>query len=162
MSMMLTVLIAVAAGLAGDEEALLKKAAYPLPEAIQKATAVAKEGVVVSAELDEVDGKAVYIVEFAHEGKVIEVTLDAATGDLLTKVSEEDDKSDVVKACKITLSKGIAVALEKVSGKLLKAEAELESQKAVIEVKIFADGKAHKVKVDAVTGEVLSVKSKKS
>ena len=101
MSMILTVL--VAAMTAGDDEvaALLKKAAYPLTEAIQKATPIAKEGVLVSAELEDDGGKAVYVVEFAVDKKVIEIKLDAATGELLKKDVEEDDKSDVVKACKL-------------------------------------------------------------
>jgi uncharacterized membrane protein YkoI len=147
---------------AGDEEALLKKAAYSLTEAIQKATAIAKEGVVVSADLEDDNGKAVFVVEFAHEKKVIEVKLDAATGELLTKEIEDDDKSDVVKACKLPLTRGIQIALEKVPGKVLGAEAEIEDDKPILEMKIFADGKLLKVKVDAVTGAVLKIKGRKA
>src|SRR4029453_11286375 len=119
MSMIVTVLIAATAALAGDEEALLKKAAYPLTEAIQKATAIAKEGVLVSAELEDDNGKAVYVVEFALDKKVIEIKLDAATGELLTKEIEDDDKSDLVKACKLALTRGMEIALEKVPGKVM-------------------------------------------
>jgi len=162
MSMILTVL--VAAMTAGDDEvaALLKKAAYPLTEAIQKATPIAKEGVLVSAELEDDSGKAVYVVEFAVDKKVIEIKLDAATGELLKKDVEEDDKSDVVKACRLPLTRGIEIAVARVPGKLVAAEAEIEDGKPILETKIFADGKVLKVKVDAVTGEVLKIKGRKA
>lgn len=164
MSMILTVLIAAWAAGEGDEEvaALLKKAAYPLTEAIQKATPIAKEGTLVSAVLEDRDRRAVYVVEFALEKKVIEIQLDAATGELLKKDLEDDDKSDVVKACKLPLAKGIEIALAKVPGKLVAAEAEIEDDKPVLEAKIFADGKVLKVKVHAETGEILKVKGRKS
>jgi uncharacterized membrane protein YkoI len=164
MSMILTVLIAASAAAAGDDEvaALLKKAAYPLTEAIRKATPIAKEGVLVSAELEAQDGRAVYVVEFALDKKVIEIKLDAATGELLKKDLEDDDKSDVVKACKLPLAKGSEIATAKVPGKLVAAEAEIEDDKPILETKIFADGKLLKVKVHAVTGEVLKIKGRKS
>ena len=163
MSMILTVLVA-AMGLAGDDElaALLKKTTYPLTEAIQKATAIAKDGVLVSADLENQDGKAVYVVEFALEKKVVEIKLDGATGELLTKEIEDDDKSDIVKACKLPLTRGIEIAVEKVPGKVVAAEAEIEEGKPILETKIFVDGKVLKVKVDAVTGAVLKIKGKKS
>jgi len=164
MSMILTVLVAATTAAAGDDElaALLKKAAYPLTEAIQKAAPIAKEGVLVSAELEDEDGRAVYVVEFAVDKKVVEIKLDAATGELLKKDVEEDDKSAVVKACKLPLLKGIEIAAAKVPGKLVAAEAEIEDDKPILETKIFAGGKLLKVKVDAVTGEILKIKGRKA
>ena len=164
MSMILTVLVAATAAAAGDDElaALVKKAAYPLTEAIQKATPLAKEGVLVSAELEDDNGKAVYVVEFAVDKKMIEIKLDAATGELIKKDVEEDDKSDIVKACKLPLTRGIEIAAARVQGKPVAAEAEIEDGKPILETKIFADGKLLKVKVDAVTGEVLKIKGRKT
>src|SRR5262249_37375798 len=146
---------------AGDEEALLKKATYSLTEAIRKATPIAKEGVLVSADLEDDHGKAVFVVEFAQEKKVVEVKLDAVTGDLLTREIEDDDKTEIVKACKLPLTRGIEIALEKVPGKVVGAEADIEEGKPYLETKIFADGKVLKVKVDAVTGTVLKIKTRK-
>ena len=163
--MILTVLIAALAGLVDDDDTakLLKKAKYPLTEAIGKAADLAKEGVLVSAELDDEDDKVVYIVEFAVGSKIVEITLDAATGDLIKKATEDEDQSEVVRAAKIPLSRGIEIAVAKVPGKVVAAEVEVEDGKAAIEVKVFAaDKKVQKIKIDAVTGNVLSVKAKKN
>jgi uncharacterized membrane protein YkoI len=157
--MILTLLMT--ATLAGDEEALLKKATYSLTEAIQKATPVAKDGVLVSADLEDDNGKAVFVVEFAQDRKVVEVKLDAVTGELLTKEIEDDDKTGIVKACKLPLTRGIEIALQKVPGKATGAEAEIQDEKPVLEIKIFTNGKLVKVKVDAVSGAVLKTKTRK-
>src|SRR5262249_35146939 len=164
MDVILAAWVAMAASRTGDDKiaALLQKTAYPLTEAIQKATAIVKEGVLVSADLEESEGKAVYIVEFAQDKKVVEIKLHAATGELLTKEIEDDDKTAIVKACKVTVAKGIVIATAKVPGKVVNVDSELEDGKPVIEVKVFADGKVQKVKIDGATGEILSVKSKKS
>jgi uncharacterized membrane protein YkoI len=164
MSTILTVLIAASAAAAGDDEpaALLKKAAYSLMDAIQKATPIAGEGVLVSAELEDQDGKAVYVVEFAVQKKVLEIKLDAVTGELLKKDIEDEDKSDIVRACKLPLVKGIEIAVAKLPGKLFAAEAEIEDDKPLFETKILVDGKLLKVKIDAVTGAVLKIKGRKS
>ncbi len=145
-----------------DPGKLLKDVGYTLVEAIQKSTAIAKEGTVLEAGLENEDGKVVYYVEFAQEKKVLEISLDAKTGDVVKQETEDEDKSDVAKACKVTLSQAIATALQKVPGQAMEAEAEVEDGKCRIEVKIFSDGKVYKVELDGETGVVLKVKTKKS
>lgn len=155
-------LLAAALPTADDRELerLLRQSAYPLTEALAKALEAAKGGVVLNAELEDEDGKAVYSVDVAVENKTVEVVLDAKTGELLKKDIEDDNQSRLAKACKVTLAQAIGTSLQKVAGKVYAAEAEFEDDRAVLEVKILGDGKVHKVKVDAASGEVLKVKSR--
>lgn len=142
-------------------EGLLKRSAYPLGDAVKKAMEVARKGTIVSIELEEEDGKAVFSVDIAQDRKTLEILLDAGTGELVEKTIEDDDQESVADACKIPLGRAIELALEKVAGRAYAAEAEIEEGKPVLEVKILGDGKVHKVKVDAVTGAVLKVKSRR-
>ena len=158
-----TLMAAVLLSPADDQElqALLKKSAYPLSEAVKKAFDIAKDGVVLSAELEEEDGKAVYSIDVAQGRKTLEIVLDAETGELVEKVIEDDDQESLAKACKITLGRAIEIAREKVPGQVYAAEAEIEDEKPTLEVKIVGDGRVHKVKLDPATGEVLKLKSRK-
>jgi len=142
-------------------ERLLKRAAYPLGEAVKKAQDIAKTGVVLSAELEDEDGKVVYSVEVAQGPKTLEIVLDAKTGELVEKTIEDDDQEELAKACKITLSRAIEIALEKVPGKVYAAEAEVEDEKTILEVKIVGDGRIQKVKIDPATGAILKVRARK-
>lgn len=159
--MILTVLLAALMADDKELEGLLKQAAYPLSEAVRKALEAAKGGVVLNAELEDEDGKAVYSIDIAQEKKTVEVVLDARTGELIKKGVEDDDQSDLAKACKITLAQALQISMQKVAGQVVAAEAEIEDDKPILEVKIFGDGKVQKVKVDAVTGEVLKIKARK-
>jgi uncharacterized membrane protein YkoI len=141
-------------------EGLLKRSAYPLSEAVRKAMEIAKTGVVVAAELEEEDGKAVYSLDVAQGTRTLEIVLDAKTGELLEKTVEDDDQQAVAGACKIPLSRAIEIALTRVSGQVYAAEAEIEDDKPVLEVKILGGGRVHKVKIDAAGGEVHKVKSR--
>ena len=146
-----------------DPASLLKKTGYTLKEAIDKA---AKEGggaTVVVAELEEgANGRALYAVEFAQGDKVLEVKLDAKTGELVKKEIEDEDRSAVAKACKISLSQAIQTALQKVPGLAFSAEAVMEHEKPEIEVQILSEGKVYKVELDPATGAITKVKTRKS
>lgn len=157
-----TLLAAILLTTAGDREleGLLKRSAYPLGDAIAKALEIARTGVVLSAELEEEDGRAVYSVEIAQGRKTLEVVLDARTGELVEKALEDDDQDSLAGACKISLARAIEIAKAKVSGQAFAAEAERDDDKPVLEVKLLGDGKVHKVKIDPATGEVLKVRSR--
>jgi uncharacterized membrane protein YkoI len=163
----LTMLLAAAGGVAAwalwqeDPGKLLQQTGYTLSAAIAKAVKEAKEGTPVLAELEEEDGKVVYSIEVAQGGKIVEVNLDAKTGELVKKDTENEDKSKVAQACSVPLSKAIETAVQKVRGQAFHAKAEIAEGKAQIEVKVLSEGKIQKVLVDGVTGDVLAVKTKK-
>lgn len=158
-----TLLAAVLLSSADDQEleSLLRRSGYPLGEAVKKALEIAKTGVVVSAELEEEDGKAVYSIDVAQGRKTLEIVLDAKTGELVEKTIEDDDQESLATACKISLGRAIEIALEKIPGQVYAAEAEIEDEKPVLEVKLVGDGKVHKVKLDPATGAVLKIKARK-
>src|SRR5579862_6777399 len=149
---------------AGDDHPaqLLKKTGLTLSEAIQKAAAIAGQGTVVGAELEEEDGKVIYSVEVAQGNKILEVNLDAKTGEKVNTETENEDKSAVAQALKVSVGQAIEAALQKKPGLAFNAEAEVEDGKPEIEVKILSDGKVYKVEVDGVTGVAGTPKLKKS
>lgn len=160
--------VAMVAGWSGtrdDDEnpaELLKKAGITLSEAVQKATAIAGQGTVVAVELENEDGKAIFSVEVAQGDKILEVNLDAKTGEKVNTENENEDKSAVAKALKVTVAQAIEAALQKKPGLAFSAEAEVEDGKPEIEVKIWSDGKLFKVEVDGATGVAGAPKAKKS
>jgi uncharacterized membrane protein YkoI len=160
--------LAVAGGLlrlaAADEDpaSLLKKTGYTLSEAIAKAGSHSGGGTAVVAELEEEDGKVIYTMEFAQGDKIIEVNLDAKTGELVKRETENEDKSAIAKACKITLTQAIESALQKVPGLAFSAAGDLKDGKPEIEVQVVAEGKLSKVVIDGASGAVIKVKAHKS
>lgn len=143
-----------------DPAALLKKTGYSLGDALAKAGKQAEGLPAVLAELEEEDGRLVYSIEFAQGTKILEVNLDAKTGELVKKEPEDEDKSAAARACTVPLSKAVESALQKVPGAAFAAEAALKEGKPEIQVKIVSEGKIHKVLIDGATGAVLKVKSK--
>src|SRR5579883_861771 len=146
----------------GDPAELLKKTGLTLAEAVTKATAIAKQGTVVEAELEEEDGKVIYSISFAQGNKVFEVNLDAKTGEQVGTETENEDASAKAQALKITMTSAIEAALQKKPGLAYNAEVELEEGKPEVEVKILSDGKVWKVEVDGATGVAGTPKQKKS
>src|SRR5947207_10402192 len=121
-----------AGGTEDDPAALLKKTGFTLSEAIAKAAKQAGDAMAVVAELEEEDGKVIYSIEFAQGTKILEINLDAKSGDIVKKETEDEDKSAVAKACKVALAKAIETALQKVPGLAFVAEAGLEEGRAEI------------------------------
>lgn len=144
-----------------DPAALLKKAAYPLSEALAKAAKSAEGATAVLAEIEEEDGRTIYSLEFSQGDKLLEIDLDAKTGELVKKEIESEDKSAAAKACKVTLAKAIETALQKQPGLAFSAEARIELEKPEIEVQIVSDGKVFKVEIDGESGAVKKVKTRK-
>jgi uncharacterized membrane protein YkoI len=156
-------MLAVALMAAGDDDpaALLKKAAFPLSEAVARAAKSAQGATPVLAEIEEEDGRTVYSVEFSQGDKVLEIDLDAKTGELVKKETESEDKSAAAKACKVTLARAIESALQKMPGLAFSAGSRIEHEKPLIEVRIVSDGKVHKVEIDGESGAVIRVKARK-
>jgi uncharacterized membrane protein YkoI len=146
-----------------EKESLLKRSTYSLGDAVKKALEIAKTGAVLSVELEDEDGKAVYSLDVAQGRKTLEIVLDARTGELVEKKVEDDDQESLARACTVPLGRAIEIALGKVSGQAYAAEAEMDDEKPVLEVKVklLGDGKIHKVKIDPATGDVLKVRSRK-
>jgi uncharacterized membrane protein YkoI len=145
-----------------DPAALLNKAGISLSEAVQKAIAIAGEGTVVGAELEDEDGKVIFSVEVARGDKILEVNLDAKTGEKVNVETEKEDKSAVAKALKIGVAQAIETALQKKPGLAFAAEAEVEDGKPEVEVQILSEGKVWKVEVDGTSGVAGTPKAKKS
>ena len=145
-----------------DPAALLRKAGITLSEAVQKAAAIAGEGTVVGAELEDEDGKVIFSVEVAQGDKILEVNLDAKTGEKVNVETEKEDKSAVAKALKIGVGQAIEAALQKKPGLAFAAEAEVEDGKPEVEVEILSEGKIWKVEVDGASGVAGTPKAKKS
>jgi uncharacterized membrane protein YkoI len=166
--LVLAAALAVAGGLLGlagadeDPASLLKKTGYTLAEAIAKAGPHSGGGTAVVAELEEEEGKVIYTMEFAQGDKIVEVNLDAKTGELVKKETENEDKSAIAGACKVTLTRAVESALQKVPGLAFSASGELKDGKPEIEVQIVAEGKLIKVVIDGATGAVIKVKTHKA
>jgi uncharacterized membrane protein YkoI len=144
-----------------DPASLLKKTGYTLAEAIAKSGPHSGGGTLVVAELEEEDGKVVYTLEFAQGDKIVEVNLDAKTGELVKKETENEDKSAIAKACKVTLTQAVEAALQKVPGLAFSAGGEMKDGKPEIEVQVVAEGKLSKVVIDGASGAVIKVKAHK-
>lgn len=150
-------------GPAGDDPAiLLKKARYPLAEAIAKAAPQSGGGTLILAELVEDDGKAVFSLEYALGETTLEINLDAATGDLVGKETHSENKASLVRACKIPLPQALENALQKVPGLAYAVSCELKGEKPQLEVRILGDGSTSKVLFDGASGALIKVKSRKS
>jgi len=153
------ILLSAAAGMAAAQDAAtwekkLKAAKVSLAEAIEKAQAEVKDGVVFHAELEGDSDKPVYSIDISVGDKSFNLHIDAIEGRTVLKEEEAEDHSPEVKASKATLADALKAALKKAGGQAVEIELLLRGDKAVYEVKIVAEGKMVDVNVDGVTGKV--------
>ena len=155
------VLLALLPGIAGPDYAkLLEKAKFTLSEAIEKGGKELPGGTVVSAYMEENQGKPRFFLYVAKERKTLEVSLDLVDGSVLEKETLPDDDSKILSAVKITLQKAIEIALKKVPGKAVYADFDVDEKgPPEAEVDVFAGGKVTKVYIHAGTGEILKTES---
>jgi len=144
-----------------DYGKLLDEAKYSLSEAIDKGLKEAKEGTVVKAEIEREKGKIIFTMDVAQGDKILEVGLDVKEGRLVSRDTESEDQSALVKASKITLKQAIEAALKKVDGKAVVAELTLKDNKPGALVKVFSNGKVSRVLIDGETGKALRVEEEK-
>lgn len=139
-----------------DYAKLLEQAKLSLSEAVEKAAKEVPGGTVVSAYMEENEGKPRFFLYVARERKTLEVSLDLKDGSVTQKETLPDDDSRIVSAVKITLQKAIEVALKKVPGKAVYADFDVDEKGGPpeAEVDVFRSGKLTKVYVHAVTGDI--------
>ena len=140
-----------------DYDKLLKDVSFPMTEAIDKAMKAAKDGAVVSSEIEEEDGGVRYTFDIAQGDKTREIGLDVKDGKVVEDIVEAGDKSALVKAAKITLKQAVEAALLKVKGTAVAAAFVMKKTKVTAKVTIVADGKASNVYVKG-DGKVSAVK----
>lgn len=126
---------------------LLEGAALTLAGAIERAGGQAR-----SAKLEEDEGRAVYAVEVAREGRLFEVEFDARTGERLEEEPEGEGKS--VPGARLSLAETIKRALAELPGRAVEAQFRLEGSRTVVAVKILYAGRVREIKVDADTGRI--------
>jgi uncharacterized membrane protein YkoI len=162
----MTLLILLLTGLQGrpsapDYAKLLNSAKLTLSEAVEKGAKEVAGGTVVSAYMEENEGKPRYFLYVAKGRKTVEVSIDLKDGTVTGKATLDDDDSKLVGAVKITLQKAVATALAKVPGKAVYADFDDDGKgPAEAEVDVFADGKVTRVFIDATTGEVMKTAPK--
>jgi uncharacterized membrane protein YkoI len=146
---------------APDYAKLLKDAKLTLSEALDKVMKEVPEGTILSAYMEENEGKPRYFLYVAKGLKTVEVSIDLKDGTVTGKETLDDDDTKLVAAVKITLSQAIATALKKVPGKAVYADFDADEKgPPEAEVDVFADGKITRVYIDAVTGEVIKTAPK--
>ncbi|GEM_PF-1295517 len=128
---------------------LVKATGYSLTEAIEKGLEEAGEGIPFHAELEEDKGEIAYSIDIAQGKETCNVVLNAEDGEVLENDVEDEDHTDEVKACKVSLADAIKAALKKNPGKAVEAEMSLKGGKPVVNVKVLADGEVTTVKIDA-------------
>jgi uncharacterized membrane protein YkoI len=116
-------------------------------------------------ELDDEHGRTAWEIDvLAENGARRDVTVDAATGKVLTsraddRDDDDDDRDDAaaLRKAKVTAPAAADAALKAVSGRVTSADFETEHGRAVWEVDVTGeDGAEHEVTVDAMTGKVLN------
>lgn len=121
----------------------------------------AVSGKVMESSLDDDFGRAVYKVEVLdRDGRLHEVYVDAANGEILRR--ETEDQEDSAEA--LSLSERTSIdrnaaedaALNEVSGDILGTSLEDEDGRAIYEVEILGDdGDLHELYVDAESGQLI-------
>lgn len=110
----------------------------------------------VQEDLD--NGRAVYEIDFTHDGKDYSYTVSATDGTLLERETERADATTVT-AVTAEQAKSIALTdagLAEASVTNLTITQDTEQMKTVYEVDFVHDGKTYSYAIDATTGLVLS------
>ncbi len=140
---------------AEDIAKLLEEATLTLGEAVDAGLAQAGDGVVFHAELERDGGRAVFSIDVAQGKKTCNVVLDAKEGGVVERVVEDEDRSAVVAASKVTLAGAIATALAAREGRAVEARLSVTTGRPVITVRILAKGRIDPVKLDGATGALI-------
>jgi uncharacterized membrane protein YkoI len=137
-----------------DWSSLLAQPRLSLGEAIAKGLSTAGAGVPFKAELELDRGRLVYAIDIAQQTKTCCVVLDVVTGTVVEQELDDENRHDLVSACKVTLTDAIAAALRAAPGsKPLLAMMRLREGKPVVDVTVFAAA-PQTLLVDGITGTV--------
>lgn len=131
-----------------EAKAIAFQAAHVTEDAVSNLT--------VQEELD--NGRAVYEIDFIHNGQEYSYTLSATDGSLLER---EMEQADTMTATAVTAEQAKAVALAdaglaEASVTNLTITQDTEQMKTVYEVDFVHEGKEYSYTIDATTGLVLS------
>ncbi|MCJ8007390.1 PepSY domain-containing protein [Lederbergia wuyishanensis] len=128
-------------------------------------------GAVTDVELEKEHGTLAYDIEIkdangiehdvvvdANSGKVLKTETDNEKDDDDSEVSDEVEKTQLLKEAKISIEESTAIAQAKVKGKVTDAELDDENGVVIYEVEITdLQGQQHEVKIDAKSGKILKV-----
>jgi uncharacterized membrane protein YkoI len=139
----------------GAKKGLADLAGISLENALERVAQdrEARDGTIVEAELESEDGRLVYSIDVAIGTRILELQLDAGTGAIVKRESEDEDKSDLTQT-KFGVAEAVRAALRAVPGKALSAEVARHKGGRTIEVTIEASGKKHVLVIDAETGTI--------
>lgn len=136
-----------------DYGKLLKGAKISLSDAVDKALAEVKDGVVVQAEIEEENGGVRWSLDVAQGDHIFEVGLDVEDGSIVEKANEQEDQSKVAAAAKVTLAEAVAIARKESPGRAVEARLVMDGDRPQAQVTLFAKGNTTLVAIDAVTGK---------
>jgi uncharacterized membrane protein YkoI len=139
-------------GHAQDRARMVDLAEYPLPEAIERGLKEAGGGFPFHAELENDKGVVVYSIDVAQDARTCNVVLDVKEGRVVAKEVEDEDHSEAVKACRITLKEAIEAALRETPGTAVEARLVTVNRQPRILVKVLAGGREVLASIDGVTG----------
>lgn len=118
-------------------------------------------GKVMESSLDDEFGRAVYKVEVLdRDGRLHELYVDAANGEILRRETEDQEDSAEARSVseRVAIDRNAAedAALNEVSGDILGTSLEDEDGRAIYEVEILGgDGDLHELYVDAESGQLI-------
>lgn len=127
----------------------------------EDAALAAVSGKVMESSLDDDFGRAVYKVEVLdRDGRLHEVYVDAANGDILRQETEDQEDSAEARSVseRVSMDRNAAedAALKEVPGDILGTSLEDEDGRAIYEVEILGDdGDLHELYVDAESGQLI-------
>lgn len=121
-------------------------------------------GQVVEEDLEKENGRLQYAFDIrTADGKIVDVEIDAMTGEILKADDDDDDDNDGekvtaadAKQAKISMEAARSIALKRINGSVMDEELEKENGRLQYAFDIRdSSGKIWDVEIDAVTGEVL-------
>ena len=137
-----------------DYARLLDRSSLTLSAAIGLAAA-ASPGIPVHAELEEEDGRIVFSIGLALNGKGRELLIDPKSGRVIEEETDDEDRSPVAAAVTLPLQALLDKVLESVPGRAVEAEFELKGGRLRAEIKILGPDGLREVKADGATGTLL-------
>lgn len=132
-----------------DIQTLVAAAKCPLQKALALAGKEVAGGTPIAAELEEEDGHILWSFDIAKGKVIVEVQVDATDASILSKASEEEDRSALVEASKLSLRDAVAAVVGEHAGTPVRARLVLVDGAVRGEVVVFADGKTSTYRVDS-------------
>lgn len=140
-----------------------------LHKAISISLESAGGGKVMEAKKEHENGKQVFEVEILKDGKMTEISIEAATGKIVESSTEnffsslfnlgEGKQREALEGAKISLEEAITIAQKDRTGQVVEAEAKFKKNQGYYEVTIIADKIETELKIDMANGSILNAKT---